>query len=139
MVCDKKPLRGTLPQIHSHLLHLLLAPLSLTGRLDRWPLLECSPERPSLPALQPVCSKCWRADLHQSLNDSQLGTSIKLIISDSSLQRRHATQRSNSSNPSQAALVKLKWGLTFSRISYFLPVFIRNLGHDSSSHSRPRW
>lgn len=49
----------------------------------------------------------------------------------------HAVQRINSSHPSQAALVRLEWELTSSRISHFLPVFIRNLGHDSSDPSHP--
>lgn len=39
--------------------------------------------------------------------------------------------------PSQAALGRLEWELTFSQISHFLPVFIRNLGHDNSDPSCP--
>lgn len=67
----------------------------------------------------------------------QPATSIKPIKNDSTLSCRHAVQRINSSHPSQAALVRLEWELTFSRISHFLPVFIRNLGHDSSDPSCP--
>lgn len=33
--------------------------------------------------------------------------------------------------------MRLEWELTSSRISHFLPVFIRNLGHDSSDPSHP--
>lgn len=63
--------------------------------------------------------------------------SIKPIKNDSTLSCRHAVRRINSSHPSPAALVRLEWELTSSRISHFLPVFIRNLGHDSSEPSRP--
>lgn len=63
--------------------------------------------------------------------------SIKPIKNDSTLSCRHAVQRINSSHPSQAALVRLEWELTSSRISHFLPVFIRNLGRDSSDPSHP--